>query len=214
MEIVTMIDHTLLKPDATKRQIEQLCQEAKAYKFAAVCVNPTWVEVCHRYLQNEEIAIATVVGFPLGATTTAVKAYEAEEAVHNGATEIDMVLNIGALKSGNCEFVKRDIAQVVEQVRDKAIVKVILETHLLTKEEMKQACELAKQAGAHFVKTSTGFLGGGATAEDVALMKEVVGAELGVKASGGIRTKEAALQMIEAGATRIGTSAGITIANG
>src|SRR5699024_6062035 len=204
-------DHTLLDPTATKEDIVTLCEEAQTYQFKAVCIHPYWVETAVEQLRDTEVKVATVVGFPLGATTTNVKVTEAEEAVKAGATEIDMVINIGALKSGNETIVYNDIKQIVLACRNKAIVKVIIETAYLSVEEKERACKLAKEAGAHYVKTSTGFGPGGATIEDVALMRRVVGKELGVKASGGIRTKEEAEAMIEAGATRIGASAGVAI---
>ncbi|MBO8137123.1 MAG: deoxyribose-phosphate aldolase [Desulfotomaculum sp.] len=213
--LAQMIDHTLLKPDATKEQIIKLVEEAKKYKFAAVCVNPVWVKTARELLEdNTGIKVATVVGFPLGAATTEVKAFETSNAVNNGAEEIDMVINIGALKDGQDDYVERDIKAVVDAAEGKAIVKVIIETSLLNEEEKVRACRLAVKAGAHFVKTSTGFSKGGAVVEDVALMRRTVGREVGVKASGGIRTRQDALAMIEAGATRIGTSSGVEIVTG
>lgn len=209
-----MIDHTLLKPEATKEQVEKLCAEAKEYTFASVCVNPTWVKISAELLAGTPVKVCTVIGFPLGATTPETKAFETTDAINNGAGEIDMVLNVGALKSQDLELVKRDIEAVVNAAKGKAIVKVILETCLLTKEEIKVASKLSKEAGADFVKTSTGFSTGGATAEDVALMREVVGPDLGVKASGGVRSLEDVQKMIEAGATRIGASSGVSIAQG
>lgn len=212
--LAKMIDHTLLKQDATKAQIEALVEEAKTYEFATVCVNPMWVKTAAELLNEERnVKVCTVIGFPLGATTTEIKASEAKLAVEHGATEIDMVLNIGALKDHFDVFVEEDIRSVVRAVKDRAIVKVIIETCLLTNEEKVRACTIAKKAGAHFVKTSTGFSTGGATVEDVKLMREVVGSDLGVKASGGIRDKETALAMIASGATRIGTSSGVAIVN-
>ena len=209
--LASYIDHTLLDPTATKEDIITLCEEAQTYQFKAVCIHPYWVETAVEQLRDTEVKVATVVGFPLGATTTNVKVTEAEEAVKAGATEIDMVINIGALKSGNETIVYNDIKQIVLACRNKAIVKVIIETAYLSVEEKERACKLAKEAGAHYVKTSTGFGPGGATIEDVALMRRVVGKELGVKASGGIRTKADAEAMIESGATRIGASAGVAL---
>lgn len=210
--ILKMIDHTLLKPDATLKMIETLCNEAMENEFAAVCVNPFYVKVCKEMLKDTNVKVATVVGFPLGANTKEVKAYETVDAIRNGADEIDMVINIGALKHKDYKTVKEDILAVVEAAKDKAIVKVIIETCLLTDEEKVKACELSMEAGADFVKTSTGFSTGGATIEDVKLMKSVVGDKLEVKASGGVRDLESAKQMIEAGATRLGTSSGVKIA--
>lgn len=212
--LANYIDHTLLKPDATEKQIDQLLAEAKEYDFASVCINPYWVERSYSYLKNTNVKVCTVIGFPLGATTTETKVFETKNAIKNGATEVDMVINVGELKNGNTTLVQRDIEAVIEASKDKALSKVIIETSLLTKEEKVKACELAKAAGADFVKTSTGFSGGGATAEDIKLMRETVGPVLGVKASGGVRSREDALLMIESGATRIGASAGIDIVNG
>ncbi len=209
-DLAGYIDHTLLKPDATEDQIRQLCAEAIEYNFASVCVNPTWVPLAASLLAGAQPAVATVIGFPLGATLPEVKAYETHQTREWGATEFDMVINIGALKSKNFQLVERDIALVVEAARGH-IVKVILETALLTDEEKVEACVIAKAAGAHFVKTSTGFASKGATVEDVALMRRVVGSDMGVKASGGIRSAQDAKAMIEAGATRIGASAGVKI---
>jgi deoxyribose-phosphate aldolase len=207
-----MIDHTLLKPDATADKIAQLCFEAKKYHFASVCVNPTNVKLCADLLRDSDVKVCTVIGFPLGATTTEVKVVETKNALENGATEIDMVMNIGALKAGDTELVARDIHEVVKAAHAaNALLKVIIETALLTDEEKIVACLLAKEAGADFVKTSTGFSGGGATVHDVALMRKAVGPDLGVKASGGIHSHEEAEQLIAAGATRIGASAGIKI---
>ncbi|NMM65167.1 deoxyribose-phosphate aldolase [Clostridium sp. P21] len=211
MNIAGMIDHTLLKPDATKEQILKLTGEAKQYKFASVCVNPTWVKLASDELKGTEVDVCTVIGFPLGANTSETKAFEAKNAIENGATEVDMVINIGELKDKNYAYVEKDIKAVVDSAKGKALVKVIIETCLLTEEEKVRACELSKKAGADFVKTSTGFSKGGATAEDVALMRKTVGKDMGVKASGGIHTKEETMAMIEAGATRIGASAGIAI---
>ncbi|WP_339258950.1 deoxyribose-phosphate aldolase [Lysinibacillus sp. FSL K6-3209] len=210
----SMIDHTLLKAEATKEQIEKLCAEAKEFGFASVCVNPTWVKYCSELLQDSNVLVCTVIGFPLGANTTAVKVFEAKDAIANGAQEVDMVINIGALKDQNFELVQADIAAVVEAAKGSAIVKVIIETCLLTEEEKVKACELSVAAGADFVKTSTGFSTGGATAEDIALMRKTVGPELGVKASGGVRSLEDMQKMVEAGATRIGASSGVAIMKG
>lgn len=210
----SMIDHTLLKAEATKEPIEKLCAEAKEFGFASVCVNPTWVKYCSELLQNSNVLVCTVIGFPLGANTTAVKVFEAKDAIANGAQEVDMVINIGALKDQNFELVQSDIAAVVEAAKGSAIVKVIIETCLLTEEEKVKACELSVAAGADFVKTSTGFSTGGATAEDIALMRKTVGPELGVKASGGVRSLEDMQKMVEAGATRIGASSGVAIVKG
>lgn len=208
--IARYIDHTLLKPEATRQDIARLCAEAKRYNFAAVCINPAYVKIASDLLRGSPVRICTVVGFPLGTTTTAVKAFEAAEAVNNGADEIDMVLNPGALKGGDEAYVLAEITAVVRAARGKT-VKVILETGLLTADEKVLACRLAGKAGAHYVKTSTGFGPGGATVEDIRLMRETVGTGLGVKASGGVRTREAALEMIGAGATRIGTSWGVSM---
>ncbi len=209
-DIAGFIDHTLLKPDATEAQIRQLCSEAMEFGFASVCVNPTWVPLAARLLAGARPVVATVIGFPLGATLADVKAYETRRALEEGASEFDMVINIGALKSKNFRLVERDIAGVVEAAQGR-VVKVIIETALLTDEEKVEACVIAKAAGADFVKTSTGFASKGATVEDVALMRRVVGADMGVKASGGIRSAEELKAMIEAGATRIGASAGVKI---
>lgn len=212
--IAKLIDHTLLAPDAREEDILRICEEAKKYQFASACVHPTWVQLAHTYLSQTDVKVCTVIGFPLGATTTEVKAFEAQTAIENGASEIDMVINIGALKSKQIEYVEKDIAAVCIVAKGKAIVKVIIETALLTNEEKKLACELAKKAGADFVKTSTGFAKGGATVEDVTLMRETVGDELGVKASGGIRSYHDVVKMVEAGASRIGASSGIAIMEG
>lgn len=210
--IAQMIDHTLLKADASQDQIAQLCHEARQHGFATVCVNPINVKLATELLQDSPVAVCTVVGFPLGATLPQVKAYEAQQAIEDGATEVDMVMNIGALKSKDYELVERDIAAVVRTCHnDQAICKVIIEAALLTDEEKVKACQLAEAAGADYVKTSTGFGPGGAAVEDVALMRQTVGPEMGIKAAGGIRSFEAAQQMIEAGATRIGASAGVKI---
>ena len=210
-----MIDHTLLKPEATQDQIAQLCYEARKYRFASVCVNPTNVKLCVQLLKESDVPVCTVVGFPLGATPTEVKVFEAQQAVRNGAVEVDMVINVGALKSRDYELVERDIASVARACHaGNAILKVIIEAALLADEEKVAACQLAKVAGADFVKTSTGFGPGGATVEDVALMRRVVGPTMGVKAAGGIRTYEDAKKMIAAGATRIGASASVRIMQG
>ncbi|GAB4571082.1 MAG: deoxyribose-phosphate aldolase [Anaerolineae bacterium] len=211
--IARMIDHTLLKPDATAEQIAALCEEARDYHFASVCVNPSYVKLCAELLADvEDVAVCTVIGFPLGANTTAVKVYETLQALADGATEVDMVINVGAAKSKNWALVRSDIAGVVTAAHaGGALCKVILETALLSDEEKIRVCQIAREVGADFVKTSTGFGPGGATVEDIALMRETVGPELGVKASGGVRTFEDARRMIAAGATRIGASAGIRI---
>ena len=210
-----LIDHTLLKPDGTQDQIAQLAYEARKYGFASVCVNPSYVKLCSDLLKGSDVVVCTVVGFPLGATSTEAKAFEAQKAVRDGAAEVDMVINIGALKSRDYELVERDIASVAVVVHaGGAILKVIIETALLTDEEKVAASQLAKVAGADFVKTSTGFGPGGATAEDVALMRRVVGPRMGVKASGGIHTYADAQKMVAAGASRIGASASVKIIQG
>lgn len=211
--ILGMIDHTILKQDATREMIRTLCEEAIEFEFAAVCVNPYHVKFCKEILQGTMVKVATVIGFPLGANTKEVKVYETIDAIINGADEIDMVINIGAMKDKDYVTVKEEIECVVKACKCKAIVKVIIETCLLTDEEKKKACEIAMEAKANFVKTSTGFSTGGATHEDVILMKSVVGDKLEVKASGGIRDLDTAKKMIEAGATRLGTSSGIKIAD-
>jgi len=210
-EMAQYIDHTLLKPDATRDALTKLSAEAISYGFKAVCVNSGQVEYIAGKLQGSDVAVCTVVGFPLGAMQMRAKAFEAENAVGEGAGELDMVLNIGALKSGDLKTVEADIAAVRQAAQSPTILKVIIETCLLSEEEKIKACEIAKNAGADFVKTSTGFSGGGATVEDVALMREVVGQQMGVKASGGIKDWSTAVAMIEAGANRIGTSSGIVI---
>jgi deoxyribose-phosphate aldolase len=212
-DMARFIDHTLLKPDATRDQIIQLCKEALEFKFASVCVNPCWVKTCAEIIRGSNVLVCSVVGFPLGANTLSLKAEETQQAVADGANEIDMVINIGKLKSGDFEFVCNDICSVV-QAAQPAHVKVIIEACLLTDEEKVQACVLAKEAGAHFVKTSTGFSTGGATAADVALMRRVVGSKIGVKAAGGIRDFDKAALMVAAGASRIGASASIGIVRG
>ncbi|MDM5197356.1 deoxyribose-phosphate aldolase [Fictibacillus enclensis] len=213
--LVQMIDHTLLKADARLEQIEVLAQEAKEHKFASVCVNPTWVKTAAEILKDTpEVKVCTVIGFPLGASTPEVKAFETKNAIENGADEVDMVINIGALKSKHYDAVENDIKAVVEAAKGKALTKVIIETSLLTDEEKVIACELSVKAGADFVKTSTGFSTGGATPEDVALMRKTVGPNVGVKASGGVRSLEDAQNVVNAGATRIGASSGVAIAKG
>ena len=212
-DIARMIDHTLLKPEATRDEVVKLCEEAKKYHFASVCVNTTWVPLCKALLAGSDVMVCAVVGFPLGAMAPAAKAYEARDAVRQGAREIDMVLNIGAMKSRDYETVFEDICRVVKASQP-AGVKVILETSALTQEEKIIAISLSKLAGAAFVKTSTGFGKGGATVEDVQLMRQLVGSELGVKASGGVRTAEDALKMAQAGANRLGASASVAIVSG
>jgi deoxyribose-phosphate aldolase len=210
--VAAMIDHTLLKPDATRGEIETLCREAAQYSFASVCVNPTWVALCARLLHGTAVKVCSVVGFPLGATTADTKHYETRRAIFDGAVEIDMVINVGALKSGDLRLVERDIEAVAAPCREaNAISKVIIEAALLTDDEKVKACTIAKAAGADFVKTSTGFGPGGATAADVALMRRVVGEDMGVKAAGGVRDLEGLKAMVAAGATRIGASAGVRI---
>ena len=204
------VDHTLLKPNAMQEEVAKLCEEARAFCFASVCINPSYVAFCAQLLRGSGVKICTVVGFPLGSTTSTVKAIEARDAIANGADEIDMVINVGALKSGNDAVVLDDIKAVREATRGR-VLKVILETSFLSKQEKVRACLLSKKAGADFVKTSTGFGGGGATVEDIRLMRETVGPLMGVKASGGIRDAQAAQQMIDAGATRLGTSASVAI---
>jgi deoxyribose-phosphate aldolase len=211
-EVAHLIDHTLLKPEATVQQIAQLCHEALLHRFASVCINPSHVKLAAELLRTSDIKVCTVVGFPLGATSPQAKMFETEQALADGATEIDMVINIGALKGGDDDLVRRDITGVVQAAhRRNALCKVIIETALLSEEEKIRACQLTKEAGADFVKTSTGFSGGGATIEDVRLMRQVVGPQVGVKASGGIRNLVDAKNMIAAGATRLGASAGIKI---
>ena len=205
------IDHTLLKADATENEVIKLCNEAKEYDFFSVCINPGFVEIAAKELSESNVAVCTVIGFPLGASTPETKAFETRDAIQKGAAEVDMVINISKLKDKKDEEVLKDIKAVVDAADKKALVKVIIETCLLTDEEKERACKLAKDAGADFVKTSTGFSTGGATKEDIALMRKTVGTEMGVKASGGIRTYEDAVTMIESGATRIGASASIAI---
>lgn len=212
--IASYIDHTLLKAESTKEQVIQICKEAAEYEFASVCVNPSYVATAAAELSGSKVKVCTVIGFPLGASTSETKAFETTDAITKGAQEIDMVINIGAIKSGDSELVKNDIQAVVEAARGKAIVKVIIEASLLTDEEKVLASRLSKEAGADFVKTSTGFSTGGATIADVKLMRETVGADLGVKASGGVRSLEDVQSMIDAGATRIGASSGVQIIQG
>ncbi len=209
----SLIDHTLLKPDASQTEIKRLCEEAAQYHFASVCVNPTWVRACACHLQGSGVPVCTVIGFPLGATLPDVKAYEARRAIMDGAREVDMVINVGALKSGDDCLVEHDIRSVVEVAHEYDVTcKVIIETALLTDDEKVRACQAAKNAGADFVKTLTGFSKGGATVADIALMRRVVGSELGVKASGGVKNIDDARAMVQAGATRIGASVGVKIA--
>lgn len=209
--IASMIDHTALKPDTTQKEIENLCSEAVKFSFASVCVNPCHVSMASKLLAGTGVKVCTVIGFPLGANTSDVKAFEAAKAVEDGALEVDMVINIGALKDKKYDVVLNDIKRVVDSVKHKALVKVIIETCLLTDDEKVKVCEIAKEAGADFVKTSTGFSKAGATEEDVKLMKRTVGESMKVKASGGIRTYEDAVKMINAGASRIGASASVKI---
>lgn|SRR5699024_6045072 len=211
MNLASYIDHTLLKPDATEKQIDQLIQDAKAYSFASVCVNPTWVAHCAQQLKESEVAVCTVIGFPLGATSTETKVFETKQALKDGATEIDLVINIGQLKMKNKQFVQEEIAKIKQITNDVAILKVIIETALLTEDEKELATLAVLEAGAEFIKTSTGFSNGGATVEDIELFKRVSNGALNIKASGGIRDKEAAMRMIEAGANRIGASASVAI---
>ncbi len=214
-KIAGMIDHTVLKPDATPDDITRLCEEAKKYEFASVCVNPSFVPLCADLLKDSGVKVCTVIGFPLGTTTTEVKKFEAEQAIDSGAKEIDMVINVGRLKAGEYDYVFNDIYQVVQTAKKHRVIsKVILETALLSDDEKIKACLLVKKAGAEFVKTSTGFSKGGATVGDVALMKYVVGAGIGVKASGGIRSREEAEAMVASGADRIGASASVKIVMG
>lgn len=214
MNYAKLIDHTLLKADAKKEAIVTLCEEAKQHHFASVCVNPAWVETAAQLLHGTDVAVCTVIGFPLGANTPETKAFEASDAIGKGATEVDMVINIGALKDGNDELVERDIRAVTEAANGKALTKVIIETSLLTEEEKVRACKLAVKAGADFVKTSTGFSTGGATVEDITLMRKTVGPNIGVKASGGVRDFAGMDAMVQAGATRIGTSSGVALISG
>lgn len=211
MNYSKMIDHTILKPDASKEEVKKLCMEAMEYGFCSVCVNSSFVYYCAQLLKDSDVKVCTVVGFPLGAMSTDGKTAETLSAVSDGAQEIDMVVHIGMVKSRDWDYVKQDIASVVEAAGDSAIVKVIIETSLLTDEEKVRVCRISKEAGADFVKTSTGFSGGGATVQDVALMRRTVGPVMGVKASGGIRTLEKARKLAEAGADRLGTSSGVSI---
>lgn len=213
MNYAKYIDHTLLKPESTREQIDKIISEAKKYQFKSICINPTHIKYAAEQLKGTDVLVCTVIGFPLGANTTETKMFEAENAINNGASEVDMVINIGALKDGRYEDVQKDIEGVVGAANGKT-VKVIIETVLLNDDEKVKACQLAKEAGADFVKTSTGFAGGGATPEDVKLMKDTVGNELEVKASGGVRNLEDFNKMIDAGATRIGASAGVQILEG
>ena len=213
MNLAKLIDHTILKPIASKEDVAKICQEAREYGFCSVCVNPYWVSYAKELLKGTDVKVCTVIGFPLGANTAAVKAYETQDAIKNGAEEIDMVINLGALKSKDYDTVLNDI-KAVRAACEGVILKVIIETSQLTEEEKVKACELSAQAKADFVKTSTGFTGGGATAEDVALMKKSIPVEMQVKASGGVRTREDFDAMVAAGATRIGASSGVNIIEG
>ncbi|HEM5208801.1 TPA: deoxyribose-phosphate aldolase [Streptococcus suis] len=213
MKLNKYIDHTILKPETTREQVEKILAEAKEYDFASVCVNPTWVALAAESLKDSDVKVCTVIGFPLGANTPDVKAFETKDAISKGADEIDMVINIGALKTGNYDLVLEDIKAVVAASGDK-LVKVIIEACLLTDDEKVKACQLSQEAGADYVKTSTGFSTGGATVADVALMRKTVGPDMGVKASGGARSYEDAIAFIEAGASRIGASSGVAIMNG
>lgn len=212
-ELARMIDHTILKPEATKEQVELICREALDKHFASVCINPVNVQIVADILKGSDVKVCTVIGFPLGANSTEVKVFEAREAVKNGAEEIDMVINIGKLKDKNYDFVRSDIKAVVDEAKGKALTKVIIETCLLSDQEKIMACKMAKEAGADFVKTSTGFSKAGAKEEDIILMKSIVGDTMGIKASGGIRTYEDAVKMVKAGATRLGCSSSIEIYN-
>lgn len=214
MNIASMIDHTLLKPDASKDAVIKICAEAREYKFKSVCVNSCYTKLVAEELKDSGVLVCTVIGFPLGAMETKSKAFETARAIELGANEIDMVINVGALKDKDYDLVLNDIKEVVETAKGKAIVKVILETCLLSNDEKIKACQLSQEAGADFVKTSTGFSTGGATVEDIKLMRETVGPNMGVKASGAVRTKEDALAVIEAGANRIGASSSIAIVEG
>jgi deoxyribose-phosphate aldolase len=213
-ELARYIDHTLLKPDATRAQVDKLCAEAVEYSFYSVCVNASWTAYCARKLRGTPVKVCTVVGFPLGAMDSRSKGFETRNAVENGADEIDMVMNVGALKSGDLKTVEEDIRWVLRACRSNTVLKVIIETALLSDEEKVLACQIAKRAGAHFVKTSTGFASAGATAADVALMRRTVGLDLGVKAAGGVRSTQDALAMIQAGASRIGATASVAIVTG
>lgn len=214
MDYAKMIDHTLLKTDAQKKDLDKLLLEAKKYNFMSVCVSPIWVKYAAEQLKDTNVKVCTVIGFPQGATPTEVKVFETKNAIENGATEVDMVIPVGVLKDKDYIAVENDIRAVVEAAKSKALTKVIIETCLLTDEEKIMACKLSKSAGADFVKTSTGFSTGGATVKDIRLMRETVGEQMGVKASGGVRSREDADAMIKAGATRIGTSNGVKIVEG
>ncbi|WP_182188201.1 deoxyribose-phosphate aldolase [Pectinatus frisingensis] len=214
MDYSKIIDHTLLKTDATKKDLDKLLKEAKEYKFASVCVSPIWVNYCSAQLKGSGVNVCTVIGFPQGATPTAVKVFETNQAISDGAAEVDMVISVGKLKDADNEYVKNDIKAVVDAARGKALTKVIIEACLLTDEEKVRACKLAVAAGADFVKTSTGFSTGGATKQDVALMKKTVGNNARIKAAGGIRSRKEADEMIAAGAQRLGTSHGVDIVKG
>lgn len=213
MELNRYIDHTLLKPDASYEEVLNLCREAKEYGFAAVCVNPCYVDLCSHLLKGAGVNVATVIGFPLGSTLTEVKVFEAKEAILRKADELDMVISLGAARAGRWDYVREEIERIVEAV-DGAVVKVIVETALLTEEEKRQACEVVLTSGAQYIKTSTGFGPGGATVEDVALFHSLAGGKIGIKASGGVRTRAQAEAMIAAGATRIGTSNGVALVGG
>lgn len=214
MNLAKYIDHTILKPETTKEEVIKVCQEAKEHGFFSVCVNPYYVKLVSQELSGSDVKVCSVIGFPLGASVTAVKAAETKQAIADGANEIDMVLNIAAMKNGEFDYVLNDIKGVVAALEGKAILKVILENCLLTEAEIVKACELSVEAGAHFVKTSTGFSKGGAVASDIALMRKTVGPNIGVKASGAVRDRETALLMVESGASRIGASASVAIVNG
>ncbi len=213
-KIANMIDHTVLKATTTKEDVVKVCKEAKENQFFSVCINPTHIELAKKELEGSDVKVCTVIGFPLGANTPEVKGFETKDAIAKGADEVDMVINIGALKDKNYDLVERDIKAVVDAANKEALVKVIIETCYLTDEEKKIACELAVKAGTDYVKTSTGFGTGGSTPQDIKLMRDVVGAEIGVKASGGVRCKEDAVAVINAGASRIGASASVAIVNG
>jgi deoxyribose-phosphate aldolase len=213
-EVARYIDHTLLKPEATREQVDKLCAEAAEYGFYSVCVNTTWTAYCARKLRGKGVKVCTVVGFPLGAMDSRAKGFETRSAIENGADEIDMVMNVGALKSGDLKTVEEDIRWVLRACRQNTILKVIIENALLTDEEKVLACQIAKRAGAHYVKTSTGFASSGATVQDIALMRRTVGLEMGVKAAGGVRSYEDAVAMIQAGASRIGASSSVAIVTG
>ena len=213
-DLAGLIDHTLLKPDAVELQFEQLCSEAVKYKFKSVCVNSSWVPFVAKKLRGTGIIVCSVIGFPLGGMDTRSKAFEARSAIASGATELDMVINVGALKSGNLKLVEEDIRAIKRACRSTTLLKVILETGLLTEAEKILACEISKKAGADFVKTSTGFAGSGATVEDISLMRRIVGPGMGVKASGGIRTFDQAMALINAGASRLGCGASVAVITG